>query len=314
LITGCGGFIGSHLADFLLDKGLAGFGTDRQFNDALRHKKELTLFQCDIMDKKTLEEVIHKVQPDLVFHLAAQSLVMPSWKDPEFTFRINTFGTLYLLDSIRSVKINPIIIVAGSSAEYGTSQPDEIPIKETKELRPTSPYGVSKVAEDMLAYLYWNTYGMKIIRVRPFFIIGPRKESDVASSFACGIAEIETGKRENLSVGNLETVRDFIDYRDAIKALWLLTAKGTAGDVYNVCSGKGYRIKEILDKLLKLTVKPIEICNDPELMRPSDDPVVIGDNSRLLSLGWKPEIPIEKTLADILDYWRHRITKQESIK
>jgi GDP-4-dehydro-6-deoxy-D-mannose reductase len=307
LITGCGGFIGSHLADFLLDKGLAVFGTDRQFSDNLSHKKGLTISQCDITNKKVLEEVVHKVKPDLVFHLAAQSLVMPSWKDPESTFKVNTFGTLYLLESIREAKINPVIIVAGSSAEYGTSRSDEIPIKETKELRPTSPYGVSKVAEDMLAYLYWTTYGMKIIRVRPFFVIGPRKESDAASNFARGIAEIEAGKREKLSVGNLETVRDFIDYRDAIKALWLLAEKGTAGEVYNLCSGKGYRIKEILDKLLALTVKPIEVYRDPELMRPSDDPVVIGDNSRLLSLGWKPEIPIEKTLADILDYWRRQV-------
>ena len=307
LITGCGGFIGSHLADFLLDKGVVVFGTDRQFSDNLSHKKGLTIFQCDIMNKKVLEEVVHKVKPDLVFHLAAQSLVMPSWKDPESTFKVNTFGTLYLLESIREAKINPVIIVAGSSSEYGISHPDEIPIKETKELRPTNPYGVSKVAEDMLAYLYWTTYSMKIIRVRPFFVIGPHKESDATSNFARGIAEIEAGKREKLSVGNLETIRDFIDYRDAIKALWLLAEKGTAGEVYNLCSGEGYRIKEILDKLLSLAVKPIEVSSDPELMRPSDDPVVIGDNSRLLSLGWKPEIPIEKTLADILDYWRRQV-------
>lgn len=307
LITGCGGFIGSHLAEFLLEMGLSVYGIVHQNSGNIDYLKDkLNILRCNILDKESVESIIAEVNPDLVFHLAAQSLVMPSWHDPEKTFKVNTLGTLYLLDSIRKAAIDPVIEVACSSAEYGFSNEDEIPIKETKEFRPASPYGVSKVAEDMLAQLYWRTYSMKIVRVRPFFVIGSRKESDVCSDFARGIAEIEAGQRDSLSVGNLETVRDFVDVKDAVRAMWLLMRKGAPGKVYNICSGKGYKIKDILDKLISLSSQPVEVRPDPNLMRLSDEPVIIGDNSKLCGLGWKQQIPIETTLTDILDYWRRR--------
>jgi GDP-4-dehydro-6-deoxy-D-mannose reductase len=305
LITGCASFIGSYLAEFLLEIGFTVYGTIHQDSTNIGHLKEkLTIFKCDILDKHKVESIVAEVNPDFIFHLAAQSLILPSWQDPEKTLKVNTLGTLYLLESIRKAAIDPVIEVVGSSAEYGFCDAAESPIKESGGLRPSSPYGVSKVAEDMLAYIHWQTYGMKIIRVRPFYIAGPRKASYVCSDFAIGITEIEAGKRDTLSVGNLDAVRDLVDVRDAVRAMWLIVTKGTPGEVYNICSGKGYRVKDILDKLISLSSHNIKVCTDPDRMRPSDEPILIGDISRLRSLGWEPQISIDKTLADILDYWR----------
>lgn len=307
LITGCEGFIGSHLADFLLEKGMRVYGAVYQDTGNIDHLKDrITILECDILDKESVESTVAEARPDFVFHLAAQSLPRQSWLDPEETFKINVLGTLNLLESIRKAAIDPVIEVACSSAEYAPSNEAELPIKETNRLQPSNPYGVSKLAEDMLARLYWQTYGMKIIRIRPFFVIGPRKTSDVCSDFASGIAEIEAGKRDTLSVGNLETVRDFMDVRDAARAMWLLIEKGTPGEVYNICTGKSYKIKEILERLISLSPQPIEVRPDPHLMRPSDEPIVVGDNSKLCALGWKPQISLERTLSDMLDYWRRQ--------
>ena len=305
LITGCASFIGSYLAEFLMEMGFTVYGTIHQDSRNIDHLKEkLTTFKCDILDKNKIESIVAEVNPDFVFHLAAQSLILPSWQDPEKTLKVNTLGTLYLLESIRKAAIDPVIEVVGSSAEYGFCDAAESPIKESRELRPSSPYGVSKVAEDMLAYIYWRTYDMKVIRIRPFYIVGPRKVSYVCSDFAIGIAQIEAGQRDTLSVGNLDNVRDLVDVRDAVRAMWLLAEKGTPREVYNICSGKGYRVKDILDKLISLSSQHIKVRTDPDRMRPSDEPILIGDSSRLRSLGWEPQISIEKTLSDILDYWR----------
>ncbi len=305
LVTGCGGFVGSYLAEFLLGMGLSVYGTIHQDSRNVDHLKDkLTIFKCDILDKDKIESIVAEINPNFVFHLAAQSLILPSWQDPEKTLKVNIQGTLYLLESIRKAAIDPVIEVAGSSAEYGFSDNDEIPIKETKALCSSSPYGVSKVAEDMLAYIYWQRYGMKIIRVRPFLIVGPRKVSDVCSDFARGIVQIEAGQRDTLSVGNLEAVRDFVDVRDAVRAIWLLVKKGTPGEVYNICSGKGYKMKDIMGKLISFSSRHIKVCPDPNRMRPSDEPILIGDSSKLSELGWEPQISIEKTLSNILDYWR----------
>jgi GDP-4-dehydro-6-deoxy-D-mannose reductase len=308
LITGCGGFIGSHLAEFLLERGLTVFGIVHEDSRNIEHLKgRLDILKCDIMDKDSVESILAEVKPDYVFHLAAQSLIPLSWRDPEKTFKLNILGTLNLLDSIRGTGIEPVIEVTGSSAEYGFSTRNEIPIKETTEVRPSSPYGVSKIAESALAYLYWQTYGMKIIRLRPFYIIGTRKTAYACADFARGIAEIEAGQRDWLSTGNLETIRDPVDVRDAVRAMWLLAEKGKPGEVYNICSGKEYSMKEILYRLVALSRQPITVLTDPGLLQSSAEPVLVGDCSKLKKLGWQPQIPIEKTLADILEYWRHRI-------
>ena len=242
----------------------------------------------------------------MVFHLAAQSLQTVSWREPESTFEVNVFGTLNLLEAIRKTDLSPTIIVAGSSAEYGFSSPEEIPIKEDKALNPASPYGVSKVAVDMFGRLYARTYGMKIIRTRPFYVIGPRKAADVTSDFARGIVAIGRGDQMSLKVGNLEAVRDYLNVKDATRAFLLLVERGSPGAVYNICTGAGYSIQELLDRLISLSRSPVQVEPDPARMRPADEPVVVGDNSKLKALGWNPEVQLDQSLGSILDYWRAR--------
>ncbi len=305
LITGVGGFLGSHLAEFLLAQDVAVYGTVHRDTKNIEHlKPRLTVLPCDILDKQRMKAIVADVEPDVVVHLAAQTLSVLSWRDAEATFQVNVSGTLCLLDAIREAGGDPVVEVACSSAEYGFASEDEMPIKESSEFRPASPYGVSKVAADLLARLYWQAYGMKVVRVRPFFVVGPRKTGDVCSDFARGIVAVENGQSDRLRVGNLTAVRDFVDVRDAVRALWLLAEKGHPGEVYNVCSGVGHRVREVLDILSAVARKPIPVEQDQQRMRPSDEPLIVGDNSRLRALGWEPQIPFERTLADMLDYWR----------
>ena len=305
LITGCEGFIGSHMADFMLNKGFDVYASVYADIKNISHLKgKINILSCDIRDSDRLDQVIQEVKPDYVFHFAAQSLVIPSWEDTKVTLDTDILGTFHLLDAIRKANIDPTVIVACSSAEYGLNYTNEIPVTETKVFRPSSPYGVSKIGTDMFAYLFWQAYKMKTIRIRPFNITGPRKVLDACSDFARGIVAIENGKSETLDVGNIDTIRDVTDIRDGIKAIWLLSEKGVAGEVYNICCNKGYKIKDILHEFVSLSSKPIIIRQVPEKMRPLDDSIQIGDNSKLRALGWQPEILLKNTLADILDYWR----------
>ena len=313
MITGAEGFLGSHLADFLLEKGFDIYASVYADIKNIKHlKNKIAIMECDIRDKDRVDKIVKETKPDYVFHLAAQSLVIPSWQDPKETFDTDILGTFYLLDAIRRADIDPIVQVAGSSAEYGLNYDHEIPVTETKEFRPSSPYGVSKIGTDMFAYLYWQAYRMKIVRIRPFNITGHRKVLDACSDFARGIVAVENGQAETLDVGNLETIRDILDFRDGINAIWLLAEKGAPGEVYNLCSGKGYKMKDVLDKFISLSNKPPRVCQVPEKMRPLDDSVQIGDNSKLCSLGWEPKIPLERTIADMLDYWRSEARQAKS--
>lgn len=311
LITGCEGFVGSHLADLLTEKG---FSVDALVYDDTRNinhlKDRITIRECDLKDKVRVEEIVREARPQFVFHLAAQSFVTVSWEDPEETLKTNVLGTFYLLDAIRKAGLDPVIEVIGSSAVYGVTREDEMPLKEGREFRPTSMYAVSKVSEDMLGYFYREVYGMKIIRVRPFNMTGPRKTSDACSDFARGIVEIEKGLRQILEIGNLDTVRDFTDGRDAVKALWMLAEKGVLGEVYNLCSGTAHKMEEILKTLIVLSGRDIEYHVSPEKLRPYDDPIYVGDNSKLRSIGWEPQLTLEKTLSDMLDYWREYIDNE----
>ena len=305
LITGVGGFLGSHLAELLLAQDVAVYGTVRRDTGSVeRLKPGLTVLSCDILDKQRTRDVLAQVEPDVVVHLAAHASPVLSWRDADMTFRVNLSGTLCLLDAIREAGGDPVVEVACSSAEYGFAGEAGSPIKETGELRPASPYGVSKVAVDLLSRLYWQAYGMRVVRARPFFVIGPRKIGDVCSDFARGVVAVEKGQSDGLSVGNLEAVRDFVDVRDAVRAFWLLAEKGSPGEVYNVCSGVGHRVRDVLELLITLSGNDVRYRVAPEKTRQCDALVCIGDNLRLSELGWKPQIPLEKTLADMLDYWR----------
>jgi len=313
LITGISGFVGSHLAEFLLDKGYEVYGIVRWRTDVsnIEHiKDKLKLVDADMNDAHSLYKIINEIKPEEIYHLAAQSFVPASWSAPADTMATNVIGTINLFEAVRKAEINPKIQIACSSEEYGLVKPEETPIKETNPLRPLSPYGVSKVAQDMLGFQYAKSYNLNIVITRAFNHTGPRRgEVFVTSNFAKQIVEIEKGKKEPvIYVGNLEAKRDFSDVRDVVRAYWLALQKGTPGERYNICSGKSISIKKLLGMLLSLSKVKVEIRQDPSRMRPSDVTVLEGDYSKFKkATRWKPEIPFEKTLKDLMDYWRERI-------
>jgi GDP-4-dehydro-6-deoxy-D-mannose reductase len=309
LITGISGFVGSHLAEyFLASRENEVFGTIkwRSNRENIIHiQDKIKLYECDIKDAFAMKTVLSAVRPDRIFHLAAQSYVPFSWRVPQETLSTNIIGEVNLFETVRELKIDTSIQIAGSSEEYGLVLPDELPIKESNPLRPLSPYGVSKVAQDFLAYQYF-----KVVRTRAFNHTGPRRaEVFATSNFAKQIVEIEKGKRKPvIYVGNLDAVRDFSDVRDVVRAYALALEKGTYGEVYNIASGKGLKIKELLDKLVALSNVDVKIEQDKGRFRPSDVELLIGSFEKFHeATGWKPEIPFEQTLKDLLNYWRERV-------
>jgi len=313
LITGITGFVGSHLAEFLLENGLEVYGTVRfrsNMENIIHIKDKIKLIQADMKDSHSMDLAIKESEPDFIFHLAAQSFVPMSWRAPAETLETNIIGTSHLLEAVRKSEFNPVVHIAGSSEEYGLVFPNETPIKETNPLRPLSPYGVSKVAEDLLGWQYYKSYNIKVIRTRAFNHTGPRRgEQFVTSNFAKQIAMIEKGyQKPVIYVGNLEAKRDFTDVRDIVKAYWLAVNKGKYGEVYNICSGVSRSIQSVLEMLLSLTNVNIKIEVDPARLRPSDVEILEGDYSKFnKQTGWEPSIPFEKTMEDLLNYWREKL-------
>jgi len=313
LITGITGFVGSHLAEYLLSQGVEVVGTARwrSRTDNIDHLGDrVQLAECDLRDFASVKRVLASTAPDRIYHLAAQSFVQSSWQAPEETLTTNIVGQLHLLEALRDVKAEVRVQIAGSSEEYGLVKPDETPIKETNPLRPLSPYAVSKVGQDLLAYQYHQSYGMHLVRTRAFNHTGPRRGRVFATSnFASQIAEMEAGRGEPvLRVGNLEAQRDFTDVRDVVKGYVLALEKGEPGEVYNLCSGVARSIQEVVDILLGMATIKIRVEQDPARMRPSDVLILLGDCTKLQELtGWKPTIPFEETLRDLLNWWRERV-------
>ncbi|MDD2889451.1 MAG: GDP-mannose 4,6-dehydratase [bacterium] len=314
LVTGVTGFVGSWMVDYLLtmpEVKIFGIKRWRSRTENIEHfKNKITMYECDLKDSTSVRDTIETIKPDRIFHLAAQSFVPSSWNAPSETLEGNIFGELNIFEAIKKIGINPLIHIAGSSEEYGFIYPNEIPVKETTPLRPLSPYAVSKVAQDMLAYQYFMSYKLRAIRTRAFNHTGPRRPPNfVCSEIAYQIVQIEKGITPPvIYLGNTDTVRDFTDVRDIVKAYWLLLEKGEPGDVYNICSGKGQKIKDILSTLVDMSGVKVEIKQDPARLRPSDVPVLIGDATKFKKLtGWEPIIPFEQTLKDILDFWRKTI-------
>ncbi len=315
LITGITGFAGSHLAEYILadQPGVEVFGIVRWRSrmeniDHLRDR--LDLVEADIKDIVSLQSCLAHVRPDRIFHLAAQSFVPTSWKCPAETFATNAIGQINLFEAALSLKLSPRVQVAGSSEEYGQVFPDEVPMKETNPLRPLSPYAVSKVAQDMLGWQYFRSYGLPIVRTRGFNHTGPRRgDVFVTSSFAKQIAEVEKGKRKPvIQVGNLEAKRDFTDVRDVVRAYWLSLEKGEPGEVYNIGSGRAYSVREVLDTLLSLSQAKVKVEVDAGRLRPSDVPILLSDCTKFQKLtGWKPRIPFKQTMGDLLEFWRQRV-------
>jgi GDP-4-dehydro-6-deoxy-D-mannose reductase len=313
LITGITGFAGSHLAEFLLAEGLEVFGTRRvrsPLDNVTGITDRVTLIDCELTDASAVNAMLARAKPDLVFHLAAQSFVQASWTYPGYTLFNNVGAQLNLFEGLRQHAPEARVQIAGSSEEYGKADEKDLPLREDSPLRPLSPYGVSKVAQDMLAYQYFESYGLKTVRTRAFNHSGPRRgEVFATSNFAKQIAEIEAGKRKPvIMVGNLDAKRDFTDVRDVVKAYHLACTEGEPGEVYNIASGKAVTIREVLDILSELAQREVKVQADPARMRPSDVLALCGDAGKLTAAtGWKPAIPLKQTLSDLLDYWRERL-------
>ena len=312
LITGISGLAGSYLAELLVDKKYEIFGIDTNINgDNIKNViKKIKIEKCDIKKRKTVEKIIKKIKPDLIFHLAGIVYELTDNHALENMYQTNVVGMINVFEAIKNSGINPVVLVTCSSAEYGVVFPDENPIKEVNVFRPITPYGITKVAQDMVAFKYQEKYNMKIIRTRTFNNTAPRENPFfVCSNFAKQIAEIEKGhKHPILNVGNTRSVRDFTDTRDVVNAYYLCVEKGSAGEVYNVCSGIGYSIRNILDMLLKMSNTKISVKEQKNRIREYDVPVQIGDYSKLKKdAGWKPVIDMKKTLKDILNYWREKV-------
>src|SRR5881394_4603980 len=342
LITGITGFAGSHLAEYILAEhpDVAVFGTYRWRSrmenlDTLMakgvldviegryssgagqpdqaHKGRVTLLHCELTDAGAVEKLISATRPDRIFHLAAQSFVQSSFDEPAATMRINVESQLNILEAIRRHDTKIRVHIAGSSEEYGLVYPDEVPMKETNPLRPLSPYAVSKVAQDKLAYQYFKSYGLHVVVTRGFNHTGPRRGPVFAdSSFAKQIAEIEAGFHPPVIYhGDLTSKRDLSDVRDIVRAYWLALEKAEPGESYNVGSGRTHTIREMLDVLVAYSKVKIRTEEDPARLRPSDVPILWADPTKFrAATGWEPKIPFDQTLRDVLDYWRERVAAE----
>ncbi|HXI17364.1 MAG TPA: GDP-mannose 4,6-dehydratase [Chloroflexota bacterium] len=314
LITGISGFAGSFLAEHCLEKRgveVAGLVRDpARLGHAAALETRCAFLRGDVRDGAAVDAAMQESQPDIVFNLAGQASVAQSFLDPSGTLMDNAVGQLNVIQSILKSRPQARLLVVGSAYEYGLVRPDENPINEGAPLRPMDPYAVSKVAQDLFGYQYSLSHRLQAVRVRAFNHTGPRQSDDcVASRFARQIAEIEAGKKEAvLTVGNLTAVRDFTDVRDVVQAYFLAATKGQPGEVYNVGSGQARRIEEILTLLVGLSSVPVRVEEDEALLRPLDVPALICDAGKLRQhTGWEPHIPLERTLSDLLDYWRQQV-------
>jgi GDP-4-dehydro-6-deoxy-D-mannose reductase len=305
LVTGAEGFIGSRLVNALLDDGeevVAGLYRPTGRYESVDRARQISL---DVTQREEVRRAIAEVRPEVIYHLAGMSNPMLSWSRPAEALAINAGGTLHLLDTIRVEGVPARIFLAGSSAEYGYSCREHHALSEDDPLLPVHPYGLSKLAVDLLGLQYHRAYGMATIRGRIFNTIGPRKVIDAPSDFARQLVAVERGERSSLAVGNTQTVRDFTDVRDMVGAIRQVTAHGTAGEVYNLCSGRPTRIQELLEGILAAARTPVRVERSPALRRSSDEPWIVGSNARLRSVAdWEPRVPLSKTLEDIVEYWR----------
>lgn len=293
LITGGRGFVGRWLADHLRACGDEVLGIDAE---------------TDVADQAALEPVVADAAPDAVYHLAALTHVGESWDTPAEVLRVNVLGTAAVLAAARRLPASPTVLVVSSAEVYGIVDPDRLPLAETSPLAPATPYAASKAAAEQVALQAWRGYGQPVVVVRPFNHVGPGQAPTFAvSALARRIVEARRSGARTLAVGTLTTRRDFTDVRDVVRAYRLLVARGRPGAVYNVCSGHDVAVAEVAARLLALAGADLELVTDPALVRPVDVPVLRGDPTLLeAATGWKPEIPLDDTLRDVLAYWEER--------
>ncbi len=315
LVTGITGFAGRYLAEHLIEHlpeatvwGLVRWNSETELLGPVAPL--IRFVEGDLMDAPSLVRALRASRPDVLFHLAAASTVSSSWITPAEVLQVNAVGEVHLLEALRSLDMEPRVVVACSGEEYGALPAHLLPATEETPLAPVSPYGVSKAAQDLLAGQYASAYALPIVRLRLFNHTGPRRPSRfVASSFARQIAEIEAGQRPpRLEVGDLEVVRDFTDVRDVARAYRLAASRGKPGAVYNVCSGRPVTIRQLLDRLLAMSDEAVEVRVDPGRLRTADIPELWGSHRLFTEVtGWEPVIPLEQTLHDLLEWWRREV-------
>jgi len=320
LVTGIKGFVGSHLTELLLEKGyeVAGLCTagnivEKPSRAYWTLPKEVKLFEADLRDGEQISKIIISFSPDVIFHLAAQSSVKLSFENPIDTFSVNIIGSLNILESISGMKPPPKTLMVASSEIYGLLKPEDMPVTEDFPLAPVNPYGVSKATVDMLGYQYYKSYQLPVYLARAFSHSGPRQRTAaVLSDWSFQTAKIELGlSTPEIKVGNLDVTRDYTDVRDVVKAYLAIIERGKPGKPYNICSGNGYRIKDLLEIITSFSSKKIKVVSDPSRLRPVDIPILIGSPEKIQTdVGWKPDININKTLRDLYIYWIDYLTPQ----
>ena len=317
IVTGAGGMVGSHMVELLYKRGDEVIGI---WHKNKKNIEQITLpikfVQCDLRYAQGIDELIMDFLPDQIYHLAAQSYPTVSWVSPSETIDVNINSTINIFESIKKARkyinpdYNPMVVVACSSAEYGETLnqmegKSEVYVKETAQLQPLHPYGVSKVGQDLISFQYFMNDHIRCIRARIFNSTGTRKVNDVTSDFTKRAVEAEKTGVWELRVGNLETQRAIMDQRDLVKALMLLAEKGKAGDVYNISSEHVYRMSDIVSMIEEQIGHKLEIKVDPKLIRPTDEKIIVGDITKLKKdTGWKQDIKMEQTIKDMLEYWR----------
>lgn len=312
-ITGATGFAGSHLVDLLLAEGHELFGLvhEATSHQPIRQHERFRAVAGNLMDLSELKAIVGEAKPDVIYHLAGQASPSRSWHDPALTLAVNSGGTANLLEAARIVG-RPRVVVVTSADIYGVVQPESLPLTEESRPQPHHPYGISKWAAGQLVPLYWQRYRLPVIEARPFNHIGPRQTLGfVVPDFASQLAAIKLGRlRPTVSVGNLDAERDFTDVRDVVRAYHLLAEKGAPGLTYLICSGRAVTIRSMLDILVELSGIEIDVTYDPERMRPSEIPRLVGSYARLAKdTGWEPTIDLRQSLADALDDWLLRLAE-----
>jgi len=308
-ISGCGGMMGSHLCAALIAAGHDVVASYYNPTVDAADLADLPLEMVDIRDWCSVYDSLMRFRPEAVFHLAAQSYPTASWQRPIETLETNVIGTANVLEAVRRLGSKVRVVVAGSSAEYGTVDPARVPISESEPLLPLHPYGVSKVATDLLAYQYWAGFGLDAVRVRIFNCTGPRKVGDALSDFVRRTVWLERHSETNvIRVGNLETRRTIVDVRDLNRGLVLLLERGKSGEVYNLGGPTAYAMNEVLSRVLQQAARGNIVPQvDPKLLRPTDEPIIWADCTKLkLTTGWEPAISLDQTIDDMLAYWREK--------
>lgn len=308
LVIGAAGFVGSYLIEEMHSCGMDCYAT-KLSHERLKHE-HAKIYDLDILDREAIVTLLLEIRPDYIFHLAAQSSVGLSWKNPGLTVDVNIKGGINVMDAVRELYYKPRVLLIGSGEEYGHIRPGETPIREDNLLRPGNIYAATKACQNMIGSIYAQAYDMQLMMVRSFNHIGPgQAPMFVVSDFCKQVAEIEKGLREPVMyVGNLAAKRDFTDVRDVVKAYVKLIQQGVPGETYNMGSGHAVEIRRILDMIISLSEKEIRVEIDPNKIRPVDVPIIEADITKLHELtGWEPRIELEQTIEDTLNYWRMHV-------